>query len=126
VRILNALKREGVKPEDYAAWWNHHTLEHEVIRRVDEFEERQMLDQLLSRRVSSTFAKAQVRCMRPLFGNPNGSVEDVGEHRPLPYELRDRVTNFLARTPKDTLRSEAKRCYSVNAYIREQMKAGSL
>ncbi len=118
-RLLKMLKREGVRERDFVRWWDLHVLEQEVMRRLDSFEQEQFVERLAARNLPLEYAELELRRQYPVFGPPPGSMHSVNPHAPLPDELRPRVQAYLARADPATVRKEAKRCLSLNAYLRE-------
>ncbi len=121
-----ALQREGVREPDFIRWWDHHVLEQEVMRRVDAFEQEQFLHQFAARNLPPSQAQHVIHLQCPLFGRPNSANHTIGSHVPLPYELRPRVQVYMSQTNPDELRNGAKRCMSMNAYLRELIQSGEL
>lgn len=125
IQQFQALQRDGVREADFIAWWDHHALERETIRRLDAFEQAHLLDQLTARRLSMVEAQSRIRSQMPVFGNGKTSAA-LGPHVPLPYELRARVLAYLSRADPIEVRRGTERCISLNAYLRERIQEGDL
>lgn len=126
VKYFQALQKEGVREADYICWWDHHILEQEVIRRITAVEQDHLLKQFTMRGIPAANAQAKIQSQLPIFGFPNAEEHTIGPHAPLPYELRKRVQAYLGQADPADVRQGIDRCLSMNAFLREQIKASAL
>ena len=132
-RASLAIKRaEGVTDDDIRWWWNLHPLERRVMDLIDEnFRGRHYLN-LCAEGLSKEEAIARVLHGFAMFGDPSALSDadhSAGDDRPLPYELKDRVSCWAAeqgaRDP-DGFRRRIENASSMNALIRAEIRAGRM
>lgn len=120
---LDQLRSEGVTQDDWDWWWGMQPLERAAMIAVDELTKTSMLMHFRGEGLGNEDAIAMVRRSLPLFGNPNHRGEYASQDdRPLPRELKGRVTNAAAQLGS----AVTARHTSMNALIRERLRSGGL
>jgi len=131
VRNTFAPKRaEGVTDEEIAVWWNMHDLERRMICKVDEMNRILLFDKLVQGSgIAEKEAARMVARHFPIYGDPEHLVLDTDDDRPLPFELKWRINNYLKeRTQADPegFKEEVEASTSLNAVLRKAMREGKL
>jgi hypothetical protein len=131
VRNAFAPKRaEGVSDEDIALWWNMHDLERRLICKVDEMNRILLFEKLVKHDgVTEPDAARMVAKRYPIYGDPEHLVLEKEDDRPLPFELKWRVNQYLTeKTKADPVgfQKEVEASTSLNALLRRAMKLGEL
>ncbi len=125
---LGSATRDDVTKEDARWYRNLPPLAKAVMQRFDE-EVRNYMEHVLSvRNISIDDLELDVRQSLPSFGNASAGG---GVDGPLPWELRRRVMTFLDRLGRNQQEwagwsARTRRASSMNAVIREEIRAGRL
>jgi hypothetical protein len=121
---------EGVTDEDIAFWWNMPDLERRMICKVDEMNRILLFDKLVQRDgVTEPEAARMVARRFPIYGDPNHLVLGNEDDRPLPFELKWRVNQYLAEKTQadpDKFHEEVEAATSLNALLRNAIHEGKL
>lgn len=126
-KFIGELRAEGVRDEDIRWWWNMHDLERCMLAENDDLSRFTLFNKELDEGHSEDEAGANVRKHFPIFGAPSAETAGSGDDRPLPFELKDRINRFLENAANQQhLRSNALKFSSMNAYIRDRIRAGVL
>ena len=131
VRNAFAPKRaEGVSDEDIAVWWNMHDLERRMICKVDEMNRILLFEKLVqSSGVSEPEAARMVAKQFPIYGDPEHLVLDTDDDRPLPFELKWRINQYITERTKadpDGFKEAVEDSTSLNALLRSALRQNEL
>jgi len=123
-------RKEGVRDEDIKWWWNMHDIERRMLLAFDTWVAFSLFLKLREEDgVSAEKAGKRVRKIHPLFGDPDDTTHGVGEDRPLPYELKDRINIYIQKRsqadPKNFKR-EIEASSTFNSLVRKEIKAGNI
>lgn len=128
--ILAVKRREGVRDQDIRWWFNMHDFERKILLKSDDVSTRSLFTKLRERDgLSEDEAAKEVRKRYPLFGDPDDTAYASGEDRPLPYELKGRIDNYVEKrihTDPETFKKEIQGSSTFNAFIREEVKKGKI
>jgi hypothetical protein len=128
--MLAAKRREGVRNEDIRSWWNRHDLQRRMVLEEDDFRQFKVYKTALDEKGKTPDEAASwVMKFLPIYGEPHEMSEEAENDRPLPYELRHRVTRYAERRAaadveeylKDIINST-----SFNALVRKEIRAGNI
>jgi len=135
-RIRKDLPRkraEDVRDEDIRWWWNLSDVERRMMLKYDDAcrmaltmrELRLIKCNSEKETVRRTIAAA--RRLSPVYGNP-GDAPHAGDDRPLPHELKNRVTAYLQKKQItiDACKDKIADFSSLNAFIRHEIRSGNL
>jgi hypothetical protein len=127
-RIPNACSRDGVAPEDSQWYWSLPPLARAVMQEFDKELREAMWFACHTANICLEDLEQDLRRRLPTFGNEHS--ED-SEDAPLPWELRRRVAAFTSTLGRDEVRFDAwsdrvRQASSMNAVIREEVRAGCL
>lgn len=128
--MLAAKRREGVRNDDIRWWWNRHDLERRMALEEDNFRQFQVYRTALHEEGKTPDeAAGWVMKFLPVYGEPNDMPEEAETDRPLPWELRDRVTRYAERKAaadaEEYLR-DIINATSFNALVRKELRAGNI
>lgn len=131
MRRLMAQKRlDGMTDADFREYWN----EPETARRIAAWHANlsrmAMFRQVMasgawgSVEEGAEAAAARVKMIHATFGHPTGDEDLSDPHRPLPWEVRTRVTNFMNARNGDLSALEAtlEASGTANAYYRSSLR----
>ncbi len=123
------LKRDDVREKDVIWWWGLNDVERRLITLNDEGTWMGIFIELLKR--GATDREAGIECNRtlPVFGNPKQTDDFNNDDRPLPFELHDRVTNYVLKNLKnksEITKKETELFSSFNSFVREKINSRSL
>lgn len=128
--IVQKLRRNGVTDQDIRWWWNMHDLERRMMVVFDDMSRTSLLiDAMERRKLDEADAAALVRKTFPIFGDPDNTAHADGEDRPLPFELKGRVSAYMQkRTQGDpkAFREDVANFPTLNALVRHEMTKGNL
>jgi len=128
--MLAAKRREGVRNKDIRSWWNRHDLQRRMVLEEDELRRFRAYETALNKEGKTPDeAAGWVMKFLPIYGEPHEMPEEAEDDRPLPYELRHRVTRYAEQRAaadaeeylKDIIDSS-----SFNALVRKQIRAGNI
>lgn len=122
---LEAIREDGVRDEDIRWWWNMHPLERVIIQKSDELNRWSAALALSEQGLDPEQVTRKVFAIHPKFGDPR---EDEGDDRPIPFELKRRIVEFMERhyDAPDRMREKIENASSFNAVIRAEIRAGTL
>jgi len=127
--MLTKKRKEGVRNEDIRWWWNMHDLERCIMVEIDNLHKMAMFTHSLEHGMTYTEAAAKVRKYHPKYGDPEDTSNASGEDRPLPYELKDRVNNYIekkALSDPEGLKKQVEQSSSFNALVRDEIRKGNI
>lgn len=128
--MLAAKRREGVRDEDIRWWWNKHDLQRRMVLEEDDFRQFKVYKTALDEKGKTPDEAASwVMKFLPIYGEPHEMSQEAENDRPLPYELRHRVTRYAERRAaadveeylRDIINST-----SFNALVRKEIRAGNI
>jgi len=131
IRSILAKKRsEGVGDQDIRWWFNMGDLERRILLKVDDINRHALFAKLREEGgLGADEAAKGVRRRYPLFGDPDDTAYASGEDRPLPYELKGRIDNYVEKrlhSDPETFKKEIEGPSTFNALIREELKKGNV
>jgi hypothetical protein len=130
IRSMLAKKRkEGVRDEDIRWWWNMHDLERRMMLKVLDVTKLAFYEKLIERDgLSEDEALKRLRKTFPIYGNPDDTTHAIGEDRPLPHELKNRIEIYMSRRMwgSERLKRAIEWSSSFNAFIRKLIKKGKI
>jgi len=127
--ILARKRNEGVRDQDIRWWFNMDDLERRIILKIDDTSRRSLFGKLREEGLSEEEAAKGVRKGCPFFIDPNDTRCTAGQDRPLPYELKDRTSRYVAKrtqTDPETFKKEIEQSSSFNAWVRQEVKKGNI
>lgn len=127
--ILMEKRKEGVRNEDIRWWWNMHDLERCIMVEIDNLPRMAVYTHSLEHGMSFEEATAKVRKCHPMYGEFSDTSTTTGEDRPLPYELKDRVNNYIEKktlSDPEGLKKEVGQSSSFNALVRDEIRKGNI
>lgn len=74
-------------------------------------------------------AAVKVRKSYPMYGDPEDTSNTSGEDRPLPYELKNRVNNYIekkALSDPEGMKTQLEQSSSFNALARDEIRKGNI
>jgi len=126
---------EGVTDEDIKWWWNQFDIERRMIVKQDETTRGALWLQVflnsfeINDKKRAVEAACQVRKAFPMFGDPNDTIHTSGQDRPLPYELKLRVNNYVQEhmgINQEIIKTRLMDFSTFNAFVRQEIKAGNI
>lgn len=131
VREAFAQKRaEGVTDNDILLWWNMHDLERRMVIKVDEMNRSILFEKLVQKdKVEEEKAAGVVAKNYPIYGDPDFQVLGGKEDRPLPFELKWRVNQYVNKRKQEDankFQKELDKASSFNAILRKAIEKGEL
>jgi hypothetical protein len=128
--LLKKLRKEGVRDEDVRWWWNLHDFEKGMIKKFDLINKNNVLTKLSEEeKMTPDELKEVFRKYFPLYGDPEDATHGSGDHRPLPYELNERIKKYIDKRlafDRDAYRKDLDLSESFNSLIRKEMNHGNL
>jgi hypothetical protein len=131
---LEKLRRQGVRDEDIRSWYNMHILERTCVLETLEFMRLSAWYALMEKNWDPADAIIAVHKKLARFGDPDdpnwgGEARSrlTEEDRPIPVELYNVVSDFVARHNNDPAFLAKLSCAtSMNAVVRQAIKSGEL
>lgn len=118
-------RTEGVNDNDIRLWWNMHDLERRMVIKVDEMNRQILFEKLVQKdKMEEEKAAGIVAKHYPIFGDPDFQVFGEKEDRPLPFELKWRVNQYVGRRKQedaDEFQKELDEASSFNALLRKAL-----
>ena len=71
----------------------------------------------------------EVRKFHVIYGEPDDTTHTVGDDRPLPEELKDRINIYIIKRPstdQDKYKKEIEESSTLNALLRKEIKIGNI
>lgn len=126
VALVSRLRQEGVREDDIRWWWNRYDLERQVMILTDHTHALAEIFRLEDEGMSRELAMERVERIRPKWGVVEASTPPLGPDDCLPWELLRRVGLWTAENlARPDVKDAITQASSVNAFLREQMKAGA-
>lgn len=127
--LLAKRRREGVRDEDIRWWWNLHDYERRMIIFIDDNFRNAMFIDGLKKGMKPDEAAARVRKYNPMYGDPDDESKLIGEDRPLPEELKERINIYIEKrmiTDPEVYKKEIEDSSTFNSLIRKEIKQGNI
>lgn len=127
--MLAKLRQEGVTDEDIKWWWNMHDLERRMMQQEDFMSRFSLLLKLKDDGLDEEEAAKEIAKRFPIFGNPDDTEFGIGDDRPLPYELKDRINIYIqkrSRTDLEGFKKAIEYSTSINSLIRKAIAKGKI
>jgi hypothetical protein len=127
--ILDRKRAEGVRDKDIRWWWNMHDIERRMMLKIDDLHRLALFMKLREEGLDEEQAAERVGKSFPIFGDPDDTTHTIGEDRPLPYELKDRINIYIekrSRVDPEQFKKEIDASSSVNSLIRKELSKGSI
>lgn len=123
---LSGLREEGIRDEDIRWWWNMTEVGRLVMKRSDSATRLGAFAELVrDRGLDPVAAGRALRKILVMYGDPSVDSVATGEDRNLPYELRQRVTEFFTQDRVGANKA-ARQFSSLNAFVRDRIRNGLL
>lgn len=124
--VLKSLREEGVRDEDFRNYWNLHYLERETATIYDQVTMLAMAEEFSRQGRKDPVGEAMKSL--PVYGNHLAEGFPEKDDRPLPYELKSRINDWmiLNQARGQQFMSDIRKHSSLNAMIRDQIRRGSL
>jgi hypothetical protein len=74
-------------------------------------------------------AAKEVRKFHVIYGDPDDTTHTVGDDRPLPEELKDRINIYIIKkstTDREKYKKEIEGSSTLNALLRKEIKKGNI
>ncbi len=130
IREMLAGKRaEGVTDADIKWWWGLDNIEQRLFIVVDDWCRVASFKKYCAEGLTEEQAIAQLRKAYPIFGDPKDARDVKGDDRPLPFELKNRVSKWAdVALGKESVRDASQQppITSMNALVRSEIRAGRL
>jgi hypothetical protein len=126
---LPMIKKEGVREEDVRWWWNLNDIERHMMLKEDENAREALFIDRLKKDDLPDKAAEKVRKFHLMYGDPDDTSLTTDDDRPLPYELKDRINNYIQKRIDDNsekYKNDIEQSSTFNALIRKEIKAGNL
>jgi len=128
--ILIKKRGDGVRDEDIIWWWSLPALDRYMMLAMDNLHRIAAHDSAISSGLPEVEANKVVWKQHPCYGEPDEEHDtQVGEDRPIPFELIDRVNTYIKKrkeTDAQKFENEMEQSTSFNALIRNEIRAGNL
>ncbi|MBU4273904.1 MAG: hypothetical protein L6437_14880 [Kiritimatiellae bacterium] len=127
--MLAEKRKEGATDSDICWWWNMPDLERRMLVYHMNVPRLASLAHALEEGLDEDSAAARVRKIYPMFGDPNDTKVTDGDDRPLPYELQNRINQYVQRrASQDTIsyKADVQSSTTFNALVRREIKCGNL
>lgn len=128
--MLAGKRKDGVRDEDIRWWWNMHDLERRMMVIVDDWSRLTVFNKLTEKDgFSEDEAAKRVGRSFPIFGDSEDTTHTIGDDRPLPYELKDRINIYVEKrshTDPEKFKKEIEDASTFNALIRKEIKKGNI
>lgn len=138
-RFLSLRRKEGVRDEDIKDWWNLDEIERKLLTKIDDIQQRAMLNYALKIGRSQSEAMEQLTKGFPVYRPPAETTTQASilspellsaleEEKPLPPELRFRVKEYISRRSDDmpSFQRDIGRYPCMNALVRDEIRKGNL
>lgn len=133
-RDLPGKRAEGVRDEDIRWWWNLSDVERRLMIKYDDAFRLAITMSELGRTKNRSEKTALQRALdaakkkSPIYGNHDDTSKAGGDDRPLPCELKNRVSAYIQKKKSawDKCGETIEGFSSLNALIRKEIRAGNL
>ncbi|HCS48868.1 MAG TPA: hypothetical protein DIW61_11670 [Candidatus Aminicenantes bacterium] len=129
IRIVDKARRNGATDRDIRRYWNLREWERRLMIWYDNVYRVAAHEKMIAEGLSKEQSQRKLNKSFPYYGDPDDESICQGNDRPLPYEIKDRVNSYMIEKRLTGLEEVERRLEgysSVNAFLREQMKKGSL
>ena len=92
--MLLEARKEGATDDDIRQYWNLHELERRMVDFVVNENNTAMVLMLIKEGHTPEEATVEVRKRVPIYGRPKDVPKLVGDDKPLPIELKDRINIY--------------------------------
>jgi hypothetical protein len=128
--LLEKKRAEGVTDHDIRWWWNMSHLERALMVKLDQLNRHVLLRQFIEEQeLGPEEAAKKLRTYDPLFGEVDEASTGSPEDRPLPYELKERVSIYVQRRAildAAALTRDIEDSSSFNHLVRKELKRENL
>ena len=127
--MLAKRRKEGVRDEDIRWWWNMHPLERKMMLKVDDVIKLSEFARIQKEEgLNEEEAAKKVRKFHVIYGEPDDTTHTVGDDRPLPEELKDRIDIYIEKqtTNQEKFKKEIEESSTLNALLRKEIKKGNI
>jgi hypothetical protein len=128
--MLAKRRKEGVRDEDIRWWWNMHPLERKMMLKFDDVNKLSVFTRIRKEEgLNEEEAAKEVRKFHVIYGEPDDTPHTVGEDRPLPEELKDRINIYIIKkstTDQEKYKKEIEGSSTLNALLRKEIKKGNI
>jgi len=127
--MLAKRRKEGVRDEDIRWWWNKHPLERKMMLKVDDVIKLSEFTRIQKEEgLNEEEAAKKVRKFHVIYGEPDDTTHTVGDDRPLPEELKDRIDIYIEKqtTNQEKYKKEIEESSTLNALLRKEIKKGNI
>jgi len=122
---LTSKYQDGVTDADILWWWNLSAFEQEMLLQCDELNRITLYMYLRGKGMEQSSIAREVFKRHPKFGD---NSQDSSPDRPLPHELKKRITSFIESHygHPEALNAKIATSTSFNALIRKEIAAGTV
>ena len=127
--MLAKRRKEGVRDEDIRWWWNMHPLERKMMLKVDDVIKLSVYTRIRKEEgLNEKEAAKEVIKFHVIYGDPDDTTHTVGDDRPLPEELKDRINIYIEKqtTNQEKYKKEIEESSTLNALLRKEIKKGNI
>lgn len=127
-RTIAAKREDGVRDADFRWWWGMPDIERYMFEVREETIRASFFLSRSEEGLSDEEAAAALRMAFPMYGDPTDTTHMKGDDRPLPDELKDRVSRWLMpkMADRDGFRKRLAEFSTYNALIRHEVRSGNL
>lgn len=129
-KMLAKRRKEGVKDEDIRWWWNMHDLERRMMLKFDDISRLSLYKSLREEDgFNENEAAKEVKKWFPIYGDPDDTTHDIGDDRPLPEELKNRINIYIEKMyaiDPEKYKQKIINYSSFNALVRYEIRDGKL
>lgn len=122
-------RKEGVRNEDIRWWFNLSDIERMMMMKVDEFHRLALFIKVVKEEgKTDEEASAVVRKHHPMYGDLKDETHGSGDDRPLPLELKDRISIYVEKQGVDNtaFKKQLDSFSTFNALIRKEIRDGNI
>ncbi len=126
---LKKLRSDGVTNKDFVWFWNMPSLERVMMMRNFEWHVGAMHLSKMRQGLIPEQAWIETRKFHPYYGDAEGPADAIGENKPIPFELKDRVDIYILnrhRVDSAEFEREMRGSSSFNALARKEIRSGRL
>jgi len=122
---LHIKRSNGVRDDDVLWLWNMHPLERRMIEIDDEATKMVAFMSYTEKGLTSEEATKKMRKYFIYYGDPTDTKKYLGDDKPLPPELKNRINEWLESNSNDqkTFKSKLEEFSTMNAFIRAEIRA---